>query len=192
MIRSTTKKAFSLIETLIAATIIVILLYSLVAVGRNSLERSSLMHERAQAMLLAQQGLEIVRQIRDTSWIDDTQQGWSDFVYNILPTPNWSSNTADPLKITIPDNVAPNRPFLTTAGTNPEVINVDNLDYTRTVKYTPLNQTSMPDGANDTGNDGKIQPDENAVKVTVTVSWDSGTLQTTSISEVLTNWRPNY
>ena len=186
-----TKKAFSLIETLIAATIIVILLYSLVAVGRNSLERSSSMHERAQAMLLAQQGLEIVRQIRDTNWIDDTQQKWSDFRYSSV-SPIGRSNISDDSKISFDSAIK--RFVLVPASTSSdwEMLTIDNLEYTRTVKYTPLDQTSMPNGTNDTGNDGEIQPDENAVKVTVTVSWDSGTLQTTSISEVLTNWRPNY
>jgi len=192
MIKNTTKKAFSLIETLIAATIIVILLYALVAAGRGSLNRSSSLHEKAQAMLLAQQGLEIVRQIRDTNWIDATQQNWSDFVYNSSSTPKWSSNTADNLKISFAPSPLSRFVLVPALTSNDwETISVDKLDYSRKVNCSVISDASMPPN-NTIGSGGDVLPAENAVKVTVTVGWDNGSAQTTSISEVLTNWRPNY
>ena len=191
MIKNTTKKAVSLIETLIAATIIVILLYALVAAGRGSLNRSSSLHESAQAMLLAQQGLEVVRQIRDTNWIDSTQQNWSDFSYN--NTDKWSDKSNSDLKVNFDSTI--NRfvliPVPSLALTDWETITVDKLDYSRKVSYSFLDSTKMPPNTN-IGSGGDVLPGQNAVKVTVTVGWDNGTPQTTSISEVLTNWRPNY
>ncbi|MEI7792061.1 MAG: type II secretion system protein [Candidatus Berkelbacteria bacterium] len=184
-----TKKAFSLIEVLLAATIIVILLYALVAAGRSALRNSSSIHEKAQAMLLAQQGLEIVRQIRDTNWIDANQQNWSNFSFDT--TEKWRDKSGSDMKIKFDSLSEAKRPFLDVlaAPADYEIISVDNLEYHRIVKYVKLASANMPEGI---GSGGAIQPADNAVKVTVTVSWDTGTPQSLSISEVLTNWRPNY
>jgi type II secretory pathway pseudopilin PulG len=191
-----TKKAFSLIEVLLSATIIVILLYSLVAAGRSALTSSSNLHDKAQATLLAQQGIEIVRQIRDTNWIDTTSQdsqNWSNFVYT-KSTDKWSSNITDPLQMN-PASISakPYRPYLTTftSPSTGEVIPINKKNFTRKVKYTPLTPAEMPANAA-IADGGDVQPTSNAVKVTVTVSWNAATAQSISISEVLTNWRPNY
>ena len=122
MMIKNTKKAFSLIEVLLAATIIVILLYALVAAGRSALRNSSSIHEKAQAILLAQQGLEIVRQIRDTNWIDANQQKWSDFSFD--PTEKWRDKSGIDMMIKFDTNVV-KRPFLDVlppSPTNYEII----------------------------------------------------------------------
>lgn len=188
-----TKKAFSLIEVLLSATIIVILLYSLVAAGRSALTSSSALHDKAEATLLAQQGIEIVRQIRDTNWIDTTSQSsqnWSAFVYS---SGVWVDNKNTDLKINPATALLPNRPYLTTiaASSTGEVIPINKKNFTRKVKYTPLAPAEMPANVA-IADGGDVQPVSNAVKVTVTVSWNAATAQSVSISEVLTNWRPNY
>jgi Tfp pilus assembly protein PilV len=187
-----TKKAFSLIEVLLSATIIVILLYSLVAAGRSALTSSSALHDKAEATLLAQQGIEIVRQIRDTNWIDTSSQNWSNFAYSGSA---WVDKKSVDLRI-MPASatVAPTRPFLTTSSTG-EIININNKNFTRKVKYTSLTDVQMPAGTNPgvaNGGTGVITATSNAVKVTVTITWNSPSAQTLSISEILTNWRPNY
>jgi len=185
-----TKKAFSLIEVLLSATIIVILLYSLVAAGRSALTSSSALHDKAQATLLAQQGIEIVRQIRDTNWIDTTSQDWKNFAFSegawiaMIPANSYIVKPATA--------VAPYRPYLAVLAAGEPVI-INNKTFIRKVKYTALTTTEMPASTSASMTEGKdVQPALNAVKVTVTVTWNAASAQSVSISEVLTNWRPNY
>lgn len=186
-----TKKAFSLIEVLLSATIIVILLYSLVAAGRSALTSSANLHDKAQATLLAQQGIEIVRQIRDTNWIDATPQSlqkWSDFAYS---GGVWVDKKNVDLKI-VPASISlePKRPYLSVSPTG-EKVNLNNKNFTRKIKYIAVDNTQLPDNSA-IADGGNVQPASNAVKVTVTVTWNAANAQSVSISEVLTNWRPNY
>jgi type II secretory pathway pseudopilin PulG len=72
------KKAFGLLEVLLSGVIIIIILSSLMVVARNAVDNSILLQQRAQATYLAQEGIELVRQIRDTNYIDgDNSTGWS-------------------------------------------------------------------------------------------------------------------
>ncbi|MFA7253415.1 MAG: hypothetical protein WC107_02585 [Patescibacteria group bacterium] len=65
------KNGFGIIEVLVAATIIIVILAALTSVGKAALTNNSSLQERSNAIYLAQEGLEIVRQIRDSNWIDD-------------------------------------------------------------------------------------------------------------------------
>jgi len=61
---------FGILEVLISGTIIIIILGALVTVARSSLTNAKYMQERAQAVSLAAEAVETVRQIRDTNYID--------------------------------------------------------------------------------------------------------------------------
>lgn len=73
------KKGFGILEVLISGVIIIIILGALVVLARNAINNSQYVQERAQAVNLAQEGMEVVRQIRDTNYIDQT------------PTTDWRS-----------------------------------------------------------------------------------------------------
>jgi hypothetical protein len=61
---------FGLLEVLFATSIFILVVAGLVALSRLALRNALLSMHRAQAYNLAQDGLEAVRQIRDTNWID--------------------------------------------------------------------------------------------------------------------------
>lgn len=171
------KKGFSIIEVLISTTIIAVILGGLVAVGRSVLLNNTILSEKAQAAYLAQEGIEIVRQIRDTNWIDDdntTLWDWwkldggklaqimpgkygiyenesSDYHYGLMP------NYTEKIELD-KDSTVFKRSVV--------VEKIDNL-YPKTEKVLA----------------------DNSYKVTVTLSWGKNSME---VSEILTNWRPNY
>jgi len=71
-------KGFGLLEVMISATIIIIILGSLVLVARASMNNNQYIQMRAEATYLAQEGIERVRSTRDSNWIDqDTNTTWN-------------------------------------------------------------------------------------------------------------------
>lgn len=64
------KKGFGVIEVLLAGVIIITMLVALVYIARGALNGAMYSKQRAQAVFLAQEGVEVVRQIRDSNYID--------------------------------------------------------------------------------------------------------------------------
>lgn len=189
MIRN--KKGFGIIEVLIASTIVIVILGALTAVGRSALRGSDTIQERTQAAYLAQEGIEIVRQIRDTNWIDlDNTTSWDSLVWNndmfdIVSRGRSYGIQFKKLKV---DNSSLYRFGLVSDSV--ESIMLDNINYQRTISIG--NTDSLLPDKSDTE---KISADghdlKTGMKVTATVTWPSNPTGV-SVSEVLTNWRPNY
>jgi type II secretory pathway pseudopilin PulG len=79
------KKGFGLLEVLLAGVIIITVLGALVFLGRNTINNSTYNQQRTEALFLAQQGIEMVRQIRDSNYIDGNQNtNWNNFVSTAL------------------------------------------------------------------------------------------------------------
>lgn len=57
-------------EVLISSAVIIVVLGTLVFIARSAITNAQYMQERAQAIALAAEGIETVRQIRDTNYID--------------------------------------------------------------------------------------------------------------------------
>jgi len=75
------KKGFGLLEVLLAGVIIITVLGALVLLGRNTINNSTYNQQRTEALFLAQQGIEMVRQIRDSNYIDgNSDTNWNYFV----------------------------------------------------------------------------------------------------------------
>jgi len=162
------KKGFGILEVLVSSVIIITILMALVFIGRTALTNSSYIQEKAQAVYLAQEGIEIVRQIRDTNWIDrDNTTGW-----NSLAAGNYG----------ISYNSTTKKYGL--AGSN-DSVTMNNLTFTRTIKIENTGSLLPGSGGSD------IHPSDNAFKVTSTITWNNGS-KTVSVSEILTNWRPNF
>ncbi len=190
--------AFGIIEVLIASTIIVIAISALTFVAQTTLTATSRTADRIQAANLAAEGIEIVRQIRDTAWIagdssSNTFGNWSmpvtSYVGGWSPiSPGSSYRIGHNYNPSTPDwnyvkgffLYPPTAPWA--GGNNVDTINLNGSIFTRVIKIDSV---------------GNLLPDPNhsalatqAYKVTAIVTTPSNAqIQT---SEILTNWRPNY
>lgn len=190
MLNPSTKKyspAFGLIEVLISITIIAIIMAALVGIARMVLTNTVQTQEKSQAVRLAQEGIEIVRQVRDTGWIDrDNTTEWDTWVYN---SGTWSASNGDfeiAFNSTVPTDSSYNRYYLQSTSGDGALIVLDGSNFYRKVRVE--NVTNLVPGETSTGSGVSINT--YAKKVTVTVLEPSG--KTVAISEIMTNWRPNY
>lgn len=196
------KKGFGLLEVAISGAIITIILSSLVVLGRSSLTSSEVAAERSEATYLAQKGIETVRQIRDTNWIDkNANTDWNSLCWDAsLPVDQRIGECGiygdlGKYQITyIGDPVQ--RYLLQTEPATPVTERHDNISYTTTVQLfqpAPSSTTSILPTNSDTGND--VVGADNGLVVEVTVSWRGQSAtedRKVTVRELLTNWRPNY
>lgn len=169
------KKGFGIVETLIASAIIMVILFALTSAGRAAIRSNQYFQERAQATFLAQEGLELTRQIRDTYWIDqDNTTNWETF----------SSMIGSDRSLNFSEG---RYSLVSTPGI--DTTTLAGIKYTRTISFAA---NSIPDDVISLhANDNSVH---NAVKVTVRINWNStlSNSKSISLSEVLTNWRPAY
>lgn len=185
--KHTQKQGFGLIEVLISATIIAIMLGALISVGRMGLSSTQHLLARSQATFLAQEGLELARQTRDTAWTDgngDTY--WDGFgnngstsILNIINNNNGGSPVngwfvfTDHYRWTWQDGSAWEEP-----------ITVEGINFKRKIVFSRVDTSLLPNG---------VAPDKNAVKAVATVCWDTcDAANSITSSELITNWRPNF
>ncbi|MDO8443913.1 MAG: prepilin-type N-terminal cleavage/methylation domain-containing protein [bacterium] len=171
-------KGFGLIEVLIASTIIVMSISSLTFVARGALTSTDRTQDRIQAVNLAAEGIEIVRSIRDTNWIDQTPAtGWGNWVGSNLGNIVDSSTSYQ-----INYNNSTKRFYLLANQT--ESVSLNGSIFTRTIVVDEVEGTELMPGSNQTD----LQ--KQAYKVTAIVTTPSKA--EINVSEILTNWRPNF
>lgn len=190
------KKGFGILEVMVAAMIIITILAALVFISHAAINNSVYTQQRAQATYLAQEGIETVRQIRDTNWIDsNSATQWDTLI--------WDGTKANLLKV---DTTRSYNIALSGSKYGLEVINLPSVPaetipipatngttYTRTITIALVGNL-LPKDTTPPPNPTDVWPALNALKVTTTVIWDSvvGNGKSISVSEVITNWRPNY
>ena len=163
------------------------ILSSVVFIGRQAIVNSTYLQQRAQAIYLAQEGLEQVREIRDTNWIDrEPKTEWNDWAYDgsnyIVPSGNYIFKYMDGIKRVMLSK------DLDVSPTG-EIVTVDKQNFKRYVEVTNVSSTNVLPGSGE--ND--VHKDINSLKVTVRIKWSNGGInRETNVSEILTNWRPNY
>lgn len=168
-------KGFGLIEVLIASTIIVMTISSLTFVARGALTSTDRTQDRIQAANLAAEGIEIVRTIRDTNWIDQNPAtGWGNWVGSGFSLVTVGSS----YKI----YYSSNRFYL--LANQIENINLNGSIFTRTIQVD--NVGSLMPGLSTSDPTKKDQ----AFKITAVVTTPSNA--DIRVSEILTNWRPNF
>jgi prepilin-type N-terminal cleavage/methylation domain-containing protein len=157
-INSLNRKGFSLVEVLIACTLISVTTLSLMSAASKGIELSSKAIRQVQASMLIEEGIEAVKSIRDTNWttISNLTLGTTYYL-------SFDSNT--------------NVYSLTTTPVSP----VDGM-FTRTVVLSAVNRDANDDivatGTVDTG----------IKRVDVIVSWNSPSGTTSkNITFYLTN-----
>jgi len=80
------ESGFGLLEVIIASGVLIMVITSSVALSRMAIRSNVVSLERVQAYNLAQEGIEKVRQVRDTNWVD--KDPVTDWKTNLLPTTN--------------------------------------------------------------------------------------------------------
>lgn len=184
-------KAFGIIEVLIASSVIAMVLATMLVTTRSALTSGEKLTEREQAVFLAQEGLEIVRNIRDSNWSDgDNATAWNkvklgaapaagacfktdynaNYIFNSIPKPRFFL-----IAISNCDNWS----SAETAQTM-----IDGTQYKRMVKIDTVGSL-MP--TNSAQND--VQKGANAMKVTVIIRNSADTRNLVTLSEILTNWK---
>ncbi len=148
------KKGFSVIELMVAITILVVVVIVFYQVAAFSLRALKGSINETKAGYLAQEGVEAVRNIRDqVEWDDggDGKIGIGEFsvvniYYPIISANNWELTTTDP--------------------------GILDIFFTREITFANLSRDPATDDIEDVYN--PVNDDENSKKVTVKVSWQEG------------------
>ncbi len=204
-------------EVLLSGVIIITVLAALVMVGRAAINNSEYLQQRAQAIYLAQEDLEIIRQIRDTNWIDgENSTEWKSIFYNtsisasapyLTSSKPLGSNLNTTYQIVFNQG---NRCRLNAGG---GFSLIDSQDLLKTFP-NPVNAVKSINGVNyhnvikdpESGNSlGNLLPGsssingtvvdktDSALKITAKIDWIfNGKVKNVEVSELLTNWRPNF
>lgn len=170
-------RGFGLLEVLLAGVIIIIMLAGLVTLGKTVLNNLNLSAERAAATFLAQQGIELTRQIRDTNYVDgnNTTQ-WNSLVYNGL---SWEQPTSG-AKYAI--NWLNNRVILRPQADASGDVLVGGIKFNREISFQKITM-----GVKDEDNN-IVNAD--VYKVTCLVTWRD--IKTVQIDEIIADSHPNF
>jgi type II secretory pathway pseudopilin PulG len=186
--REKIKNGFGIVEVLIASVIMMIVIFALTAAGRSALRGTIYLHERAQAMYLAQEGIEQVRQVRDSNWLDalpaTTFKQFTDYGVE------YAGDSSKKWAIAY-DGVAPAGFKITNDDGVKSNITIDGTVFNRTIIFKQiLSADAIVPAYGDFTTNAKNQ---SVVKVTVKLEWQSnGREKNITVSELLTDWRPNY
>lgn len=189
------KKGFGILEVLISSVIIMIILGALVFIGRSAMANSEYIQERAQAIYLAQEGLELVRQIRDTNWIDGTNTAWDSMKCNSTITgfeanPIAAGNNYELAYISSIKRYCLNTPSELSEIDIAQGSAISAVKYKRKI-ILERGDNLLPENPLDQST--KVYSNINAMKVTAEVTWlFNGAEKNITVSEMLTNWRPNF
>lgn len=188
-------KGFGILEVLISSAIIIVVLGTLVFIAQSSLTNAAYMQERAQAVSLAAEAIETVRQNRDSNYIDqNAATQWNTIgtnsnyeIFNFIGSEFCISQNL---------NSTTNRLYLSTpCSSSLSIINIDGVNYSRIIKFYDISKvgsgqllTTPAIDANGTDNS------KNAFLVSVNVSWkgSGGKSASVDLDEMVTNSRFVY
>jgi len=160
-------KGFTLLEVIAAIFILTVGIGSAFALISQTLSAASLVKERLIASYLVQEGIEIVRNIRDTNWLQSrtATSTWDDG----LPNGNWQA-----------DYLSQNLTTYPSYDTSPLFLNIDANNF---YSYSSGSSTIFK---------RKIfieEPSTSTIKVEVNVEWtEKGRTHNFKALEYLTNW----
>ena len=197
------KKGFGLLEVLISTVIVIMMMSALVMIGKKSLSNTVYVQQRAQAIYLSQEGLEIIKQMRDTNWVD----GKSNTKWDSLAMDKFSHEIINLTEVSNPESYntlawvdSPENRYYLENNAYGWPIDVPMIYYTNNQQEgTRFERTVKVENANPANNKlmnilpglNDQQKETSVLKITVTTSWDNGKYSV-SVSDIMTNWRPNY
>jgi len=190
------KNGFTLVETLVACAILVIVCGALLTINLVITKNLAFARGRAIAYNLAAEGIEGARQIRETNLIDG-QGGtnWNTFVCNNATAPYLRKPTISGSTITY--YTLTSGTFSNCYGTNPiiifvpdanshgEDISVGGLKFNRKIYFVSsgVNPPILDPAGQDTTED-------NAIRIVVDINWTEGVYsRSVEVRELLTNWK---
>lgn len=200
MTRQNSQHGFGLLEVLISASILALIAGATVGLASSSLNTALLGANRTAASQLAQEGVELVRQMRDTTYLDGVANRWNQqpgVVATDLPDCSVSCGLA----------AAPSRGTWTfTNSPVSEVITIPagtaTTSFTRAIQLKPIPWYGCPGGGSSCTsssvpsipNDATAPASSSttvAYQVVSTVSWiQKGRTISVNASTFLTDWRP--
>lgn len=178
-------KGFSLVETMVAITILALALVGPFIAVRNALQGSYVARDQLVASMLAQEAMEYLRNVRDNNylsgrdWLDGFSSPVRDGCYGVSPSqvcvvdPTRGDFHGDSSGMLEADSIATAAPLRLSSANlyNQQAVSATNnaTKFTRTVVLQSLSATE--------------------VRVTVTVSWISaGQPYTAVVTDVLRDW----
>jgi type II secretory pathway pseudopilin PulG len=190
------RKAFGLIETLIACAVLLIVCGALLTISTIVSRDITFARNRTIAYALAQEAVESMRQIRDTNLIDSNEEtAWNSFVCDFnsvekISTPKISTNNLKDLylistdrSVCYPTDRVVIVPDLTSSG---EDIQVGGMLYNRKIYFTSSGIDPLVANSAEVVN-------QNAIRITVEINWvDRGANKEINLTELLTNWKRGF
>lgn len=175
------QNGFSLVETLIAASILAMVTAGAVSLVNSSLRRSADALDRAVAINLSREAIELLRGARDSTYIDQ--------IFNLQGNPNkWHAPLpfGGPLKLANlrANNITYYRLVPSAEG---EVINLGQNDFIRKIYVEKMN-FNYPSAVG-LSDSNQINQDELVRIVRVEVSWGTESRQKIETKALFTNWR---
>ncbi len=168
------REGFTLIETILAVTLVTMVFSGICGLILSTMQSSQNNLRRVQAMALAQEGLESLRYVRDSNWLQNYQWNGGGALWgqDLTLTAFAPEKTVWLQSISAP-------PFLLLSS-DPTYATVSLGDFSF---ERSLQLRAIPDA-------GGLSIEEDQLEVTCTVTWrDHGRIQELELSTFLTNWQ---
>jgi len=189
------KKGFGLLETLIACAVLILICGALLAINVIITRDIAYARDDSIASDLAQEGIESLRQIRDSNLIDGLDfTNWNSFVCDSSATPAVNTPVLSTASSTVYYTiVAGSYPACYGIASNPrmaiknnpngENIIIGSIIYNRKIRFLSSGVDPLVGGTPEVTED-------NAIRAVVNISWNyRGSNRQVEISELLTNWK---
>ena len=190
--RGLMKSGFTVIESLVAISILLLAVSGSFAAAQSSLQSSNFVKNRVTAYYLAQEGVEHIRHLRDNNGLKmingDTTVTWLEGVIvpcAIVVSPASVGCRIDATLVNAPtacSATCPNLRLDKTTGQFQYTTSSDNIDsgFNRVIKVEAVSHVADSDTSNP----------KTEVKVTSKVTWiQAGVTKTLDVSENLYNWQ---
>ncbi len=171
-------KAFTLIETLIAITLMTVVITAVTGLILTTLQANARNLRSLQATLLAQEGLEALRYMRDSNWLQNYDWDGGDALWGENFEAGTSGKTVY-LQSTACTSVLSSHPCfeLSTNPDDAEVTLEGGMVFERSLALLAVTEA-----------DGTLNSNES--EVTATVTWEErGVDRSIQLSTYLTNWK---
>jgi len=177
----TRKKGFGILEVLLAGVIIIIVMSAIVVLGRSAMTKTQYLQQRAEATFLAQEGIELIRQIRDSNYIDgNNATAWDNITLTTKPTLG-----RDYFII-----FNSSRYFMTTTA---QTIDVGGVRFTRKINYRRINDSLPSPMLSQPAGTSTQELINNSYIVESTVTWSFlGQSKNVVLRELITNSRQQF
>ena len=180
--QSEAMRGFTLIETLVAITLITVAIVAPMALTVQSISVAYYARDQIIASNLAQEGIEVVRAVRDAN-ILQSAHGTATPLFSNIPIGDGTTNPfeVDGTKINVSDMI------ISSCGACTDPLEISGGEYAYTGIATPFTRTMHTKKLwSDSG--GNAQE----IQVTSKVSWQTASYQTESVTlvEDLYNWPP--